>query len=412
MLAAPSHGPRARRTTDWWRARPRGPTPAPRREPGHRSPRSGPARPRGRPARRRRPRHGRSRPDRGTGRSLAPRRAGDRQRTAAPSVGRRPATARDRAGREPGASTGASTCRSSTRAPKTAGKVRRSARRLAPMLRSAASSRAARRGSAPIRSATSSSSAASSGLRSRRRRRAASTAPSTPAASRPAPTSPAKLSTTEPDAASVPAASTSLVVSVSPAGSGVSSDAADPPKASAPSSVADGPGSPVGTAATAGSAARAIDPLHPGGVLRHDQQPMGVDQPRERELRAIGLAPVPVQLEDLPVATPVLQGALGDVPEVVVIPALRWLDHVDPLAEKGATLVRRELDVAEPVALLVHGARRRCLCGCLSRLRRLRRGGRLRGHPCRDCDRSRVAARKLARCQRRGLTGDHDEQHR
>src|SRR5262245_38239044 len=67
------------------------------------------------------------------------------------------------------------------------------------------------------------------------------------------------------------------------------------------------------------------------GVTRHAQDPAGADQAGDGELRAIRLYPARVQLEDLPVTPAVAEVVLRDLPQALVISALRRLDHIDLL---------------------------------------------------------------------------------
>jgi len=65
---------------------------------------------------------------------------------------------------------------------------------------------------------------------------------------------------------------------------------------------------------------------------------------------AVGLHAAGVEVVDLGVGASVTEVALGDVPEVVVVPALRRLDDVDPLADQLRTGLLVELGIAEHVA--------------------------------------------------------------
>ena len=76
------------------------------------------------------------------------------------------------------------------------------------------------------------------------------------------------------------------------------------------------------------------------GVLGHDQHPAGLDQTAEHELAAVGLEPALVEVEDLLPAAAVVEVPLGDVPEVVVVAAVRRLHEVDLLADHVGHVAR------------------------------------------------------------------------
>ena len=69
----------------------------------------------------------------------------------------------------------------------------------------------------------------------------------------------------------------------------------------------------------------------PVGVGRHAQHPARADQRRARELRAVRLDPVLVELKDLAVPAAAAQVVLRDLPQGLVVAPGRRLDHVDLL---------------------------------------------------------------------------------
>ena len=92
------------------------------------------------------------------------------------------------------------------------------------------------------------------------------------------------------------------------------------------------------------------DPVDVRGGLRHGQEPSGLDETGQLQRPAVVLDPADIEIVDLGVRPAVPEVALGDVPEVVVVPALRRLDDVDPLADQLRTGLLVELGVAEHVA--------------------------------------------------------------
>ena len=77
-------------------------------------------------------------------------------------------------------------------------------------------------------------------------------------------------------------------------------------------------------------------PLHADGVVRHDQVPARLDQPRQLELAPVELHQPLVQLVDLAVAAAVAEVPLRDVPEVVVVAVAAARPPCRPCDRPGA----------------------------------------------------------------------------